>query len=84
MSLEERLPTTEKVDEMIEESSLASLYTGVLLGAIIGVIGNIFTEYLFSDLTTPANLSGVIASGIGFLMITWILWKQTKKYAKVR
>ena len=81
MSPEERVPTTKKVKKMIEKSSLASLYLGVLLGALIGITGNFHVSFWFQELT-GWNLLGLIVSFILFLGLCLALFIQTRKYAK--
>lgn len=62
-----------------EKRSLASLYIGVLLGALIGVIGNFFVSFWFQPLTNW-NISGLVATGTVLVLLTTALFFQVRKY----
>ena len=62
-----------------EKHSLVSLYIGVLLGALIGVIGNFFVSFWFQPLT-PLNILGLLVTGIVLAVLTIALFFQARKY----
>ena len=63
-----------------EKESLKSLYIGVLLGALISVIGNFFVSFYFQTSNTP-NLIGLIVSGLLLLLTSIALFYEARKYA---
>ena len=62
-----------------EKRSLASLYIGVFLGALIGVVGNFFVSFWFQGVTVW-NILGLIVSGIVFFLVCVALWLEARKY----
>jgi len=66
-----------------EKRSLASLYIGTILGALIGVVGNFFVSFWFQP-TGSWNIVGLIVSLIFLLLICTALFLQAKKFAKER
>lgn len=65
-----------------QKESLKSLYIGVLLGALIGVVGNFFVSYYFQFYQTrnTSNLIGFIVSGLFLLLISISLYYQARGY----
>lgn len=63
-----------------EKQSLASLFTGTLLGALIGVLGNFIVSFVFQP-PTSANIIGLIVSLILFFVVCAALFLESKKYA---
>lgn len=64
-----------------EKRSLASLYVGTILGALIGVVGNFFVSFWFQP---PSwwNIPGLIVSSILLLLICTALFREAKKFAE--
>lgn len=60
-----------------EKHSNISFYFGVLLGGLIGVIGNFFVSYL---VMTPQNIAGLIISGILLIIMFIVLLYQVRKH----
>jgi len=63
-----------------EKRSLASLYLGVIFGALMGVLGNFIVSFSFQPLSVP-NVVGLTGSLISFLAITIIFGLQVRKYS---
>lgn len=66
-----------------ERRELASLYIGVFLGALIGVIGNFFVSFWFQP-PTSLNILGLIASFIVLLVVCIAFLLQAIKYIRER
>lgn len=64
-----------------ERRSVASLYVGTILGALIGVVGNFFVSFWFQP---PSwwNILGLIVSSILLVLVCTSLFLQAKKFAK--
>jgi len=61
--------------------STSFFYSGILLGLVTGIVGNIFVELLFSELT-PTTVIQLIASGSGLFILCAVLWREMQKHAK--
>jgi len=66
---------------MQEKRSVASLYLGTLLGALIGIIGNFFVSFLLMQQNTW-NTTGVPISFALLVLVCVALFLQAKKYAE--
>ncbi len=64
-----------------EKRSLAALYSGVLWGAFMGILGNVFVSYFFAE-STLINILGLTASGIACFVNACMLFIQVRKYSK--
>jgi len=53
---------------------------GVLLGALIGVLGNFFASFWFQPLTRW-NILGLVATGVILALLIIGLYFQARKYA---
>jgi len=60
-----------------EKHSKLSFYFGVLLGGLIGVLGNFFVSYL---VMTPQNIAGLTISGILLTIVFIILLYKVRKH----
>lgn len=61
--------------------STSLFYAGILLGLLTGVVGNIFVQLLFSEMTFKTIIK-LIISGLGFFMLCVVLWRETQKHAR--
>jgi hypothetical protein len=61
-----------------EKLSTSLFYSGILLGLLTGIIGNIFVELWFSEMTFTTIIS-LIASGLGLFILCVVLWRETQK-----
>jgi hypothetical protein len=66
---------------MQEKRSVASLYLGTLLGALIGIIGNFFVSFLLMQ-QNAWNIAGLTISFALLLLVCVALFLQAKKYAE--
>jgi len=66
---------------MQEKRSVASLYLGTLLGALIGIIGNFFVSFLLMQQNTW-NIVGVAISFALLVLVCVVLFLQAKKYGE--
>jgi len=74
-----QLERLQKQQERGEKRSLASLYIGVFLGALIGVVGNFFVSFWFQEVT-KWNILGLIVSGVILFLVCVALWLEVRKY----
>lgn len=79
-TLRQQMKTLLQAQTRQEKSSLVALYYGVLLGGLIGVIGNFFVQLFFVEVTFWTWV-GLLFSGALFLLICALLFFQAKKYA---
>lgn len=70
-----------RTQSLQEKRSVASLYVGTILGALIGIMGNFFVSFWFmpKDLW---NVSGLTMSFILLFIVCLALFFQAKRYAK--
>jgi len=66
---------------MQEKRSIASLYLGTLLGALIGIINNFFVSFLLMQQNTW-NIMGVAISFALLVLVCVMLFLPAKKYAE--
>jgi uncharacterized membrane protein (UPF0136 family) len=66
---------------MQEKRSIASLYLGTLLGALIGIISDFFVSFLLMQQNTW-NIMGVAISFALLVLVCVTLFLPTKKYAE--
>jgi uncharacterized protein YegP (UPF0339 family) len=60
-----------------EKHSNISFYFGVLLGGLLGVVGNFFVSYWVMN---PQNIIGLIISGVLLIFMFMVLLCQARKY----
>jgi hypothetical protein len=65
---------------MQEKRSVASLYLGTILGALIGIVGNFFVSFLFMQ-QNMWNIMGLLISFALLVLVCIALFLQAKKYA---
>ncbi len=64
-----------------EKQSHLSFYFGVLLGGLLGVVGNFFVSFWFEK-PSHERLLGLVVSGIFLLILFVILLLQARKYGR--
>ena len=62
--------------------STSLFYSGILLGLLTGVVGNIFVQLLFSEMTFNTIIK-LIISGLGFFILCVVLWREAQKHARL-
>ncbi len=63
-----------------ETHSNVSFYFGVVLGGLLGVIGNFFVSFWFQNPQDSQNIIGLLFSGILFFVVLIVLLYQARKY----
>lgn len=79
-TLLDNVETIKTVQRVQEKRSVASLYFGTILGALIGIIGNFLVSFLFMPYNW-GNTFGLAISSFLFLSVCVTLFLQAKKYA---
>jgi hypothetical protein len=77
----EGVETIKRTQRVQEKQSVASLYMGTILGALIGVTGNFFVSFWFM----PKNLLNSLGLTISFILLFMVcltLFFQAKSYAQ--
>ena len=67
-----------RVQKSQEKESLKSFYSGVLLWAVLGVIGNFFVSFWFQPMNTPTYVGLVVCGTILLLMSIALIYKAKK------
>lgn len=73
--------TIKKTQKVQEKRSVASLYVGTILGALIGVIGNFFVSFWFQP-QGWWNVFGLTMSFVLLFLVCVALFLQAKKYSE--
>jgi hypothetical protein len=73
--------TIRRIQNLQEKRSVASLYIGTILGALIGVVGNFFVSFWFLT-QSWWNTLGLTVSFVLLLFVCIALFLQAKKYAE--
>jgi len=77
----EGVETIKRTQSLQEKRSVASLYVGTILGALIGVVGNFFVSFWFM----AKNLWNTVGLTISFILLFIVcltLFFQAKRYAQ--
>jgi hypothetical protein len=77
----EGVETIKRTQSLQEKRSVASLYVGTILGALIGIMGNFFVSFWFM----PKNLWNALGLTMSFILLFIVcltLFFQAKRYAK--
>ncbi len=80
-TLLDSVETIKTAQNLQERHSVASLYFGTILGALIGMIGSFFVSFWFS-IHDSWNIAGLAISSLLLLLVCVTLFMQARKYAE--
>lgn len=80
-TLLDSVETIKTAQNLQERHSVASLYFGTILGALIGIIGSFFVSFWFS-VHDSSNVAGLAISSLLLVLVCVTLFMQARKYAE--
>jgi uncharacterized membrane protein YeaQ/YmgE (transglycosylase-associated protein family) len=79
------LKTYGELTETLEKSQQRMYYRGLIMGLLLGIIGNFMVSYLIKsleglDIAPWGWALGYVASFLGVFLLVWLLERESKKY----